>query len=76
MPIDEHWGLGGLATARGKNHCPDWFLGISTLCLPCQEFASPLKTPGIPLLETSLIPKTCILLSQYRDSSPESPYIL
>ena len=76
MPLDEHWGLGGLGAAGGKTHCPDCFLGILSLRLPCQEFSSLLKTPGIPLPGPSLIPKTCILLSQHRDSCPVGLYIL
>ena len=50
MPLDEHWGLGGLGAAGGKTHCPDCFYGLSSLCLPCQEFTSLLKTPDIPML--------------------------
>ena len=56
MPLDEHWGLGGLGSAGAKNHCTDCFLGVLSLRLLCQEFTSPLNTPVITLLGTSLIP--------------------
>ena len=76
MPLDEHCGLGGLGAAGGKTRCPDCFYAISPLCLSSQEFIQSLKTPDIPLPGTSLILKTCMLFSQYRDSCPVGLYTL